>query len=166
MKQKGWFKIDRTSETGRDIEDVFRRKSIFCDLYNQFKEKYGIDQAMGSSDYLANIDSVSFIGKPDKSQWKPVSKASKYFVPIKGTQAAKDFAKLNRNAVARWEIDMILGSSTRFPEAGFDARFEHYIFIHLGRYSTYELSEDCLPISRKEYEKAVKCSKRFRLNDE
>jgi hypothetical protein len=151
---KGWFKIKKDSPTGQRLREVFDRVERFNIEYHEFKAKYNIKSVKLSSYFLADVESVAFNDTFDSSMWKPVSKKGKYYVPIKGTEADKDLLKLKAIAVKRAEIDVALGAPTLFPEAGFDVRFKDWYFVHFGQGSTYKLSEDCIPITDKEYRKA------------
>lgn len=157
--RKGWFKVKKDSPTGERLTAVFDRVERFNIEYHALKKKYNIESVKFSSYFLADIDSVSFNGEVDKNQWKPTSKKSKYYEPIKGTEAEKDLLKLKEIAVQRAEIDVALGAPTLFPEAGFDARFKDWYFVHFEPYATYKLSEDCIAISDREYREAEKRGK-------
>lgn len=156
---KGWFKIKKDSPTGQRLREVFDRVERFNIEYQEFRTKYNVRSVKLSSYFLADIESVAFNDTFDNSMWKPVSNKSKYYIPIKGTEADRDLLKLKAIAVQRAEIDVALGAPTYFPEAGFDVRFKDWYFVHFGQGSTYKLSEDCIPITDKEYREAERSGK-------
>lgn len=154
-----YYKIAKTSETGKKFEELMNRVNDFNTEAKKFIEKYGILKVRCNDFYLRDVSEVVFKDESfiNKDNWKKGCTLCGYLLKKnpKDKVLKKDWENLQSKRILRFEIDKIVGGTNNFHQCGFDST-DDFFFIITEKPETFNFPSDVVEISNLEYEELTK----------
>lgn len=151
-----YFKLKVKSETGKKVEEIFRRAEDVQAKRIAFMKKVGANKGHARGDLLSGISGLFFDDEPDRKEWKYYDKAKGLYLPRKNAKIRKEWDAIGK--VQRNEIDKAIGNlnwmSTR---CGFcESESKEYFLIDINmepkfKHAPMDLTDDCIEIVTAEY---------------
>lgn len=159
-----YYKISRTSETGKKVQDVLDRKERFRKAAELFYGSYLIHSHLHNRLLLAGMQAVRFMGEPDLRLWKRVRKDE--FKPRARSIDKEDkeiieklkrlnakWKELQELSVCRYDLDELVGGPDPFFQCGWNfTNPEYFIFI---TEEEYNVPSDATEISNIEFREII-----------
>lgn len=152
-----YYKISKTSETGKKIQVLLDKDTRIMQLMGVLKEKYGVTGFSREDVNQKNISYVSLSPKSDLNLWK---RKLKGYIPrehgsLKNLVELEDLRKIWDEIMelgfSRLDTLNLVGATSSDACGCFRGRTENFLFFYTWTPWFYQMPEDCEEITADEY---------------